>query len=151
MTAGRIVLGLCFTHDSAAALFFDNALVGFAEEERLSGEKHTRAFPKRAVAWFLARARLDPSAVTEVAYNFDGERYLDALPATELWAQMPQTRDRAQARADSFRKVHARFGSRIVPWPQTLAGSGDTPAGSATRTRRGSRLSGWQNLFEYAD
>ncbi|MEU7171553.1 MULTISPECIES: carbamoyltransferase [Micromonospora] len=115
MTAGNIVLGLCsFTHDSAAALFIDNALVGFAEEERLSGEKHTRAFPERAVAWLLARAKLDPNAVTAVAYNFDGERYLDALPATELWAQIPHTRDRAQARADSFRKVHARFGRRMA-------------------------------------
>lgn len=33
-----VVLGLCsFTHDSAAALFVDGALVGFVEEERLSG------------------------------------------------------------------------------------------------------------------
>ncbi|MEV7989521.1 carbamoyltransferase C-terminal domain-containing protein [Micromonospora sp. NPDC085948] len=125
MTASKIVLGLCsFTHDSAAALFVDNTLVGFAEEERLSGEKHTRAFPERAVAWLVAQAGLDASAVDEVAYNFDGARYLDALPATELWARMPQTRDRAQARADSFRKVHARFGKRIdtlrVKFPQAV-------------------------------
>lgn len=115
MISPDVVLGLCaFTHDSAAALLVDNRLVGFVEEERLIGEKHTAAFPERALAWLLYTAGLDASAVNVVAYNFDGRRYLDALPATSLYAQMPATRDRAKPRADSFHKVHDRFGTRMA-------------------------------------
>jgi carbamoyltransferase len=115
MSAANVVLGLCsFTHDSAAALLVDNALVGFAEEERLSGDKHTAAFPEQAVTWLLDTAGLDASAVNVVAYNFDGRRCLDALPPTDLYAQMPATRERAQPRADSFRKVHDRFLTRMA-------------------------------------
>ncbi|GIM97948.1 carbamoyltransferase family protein [Paractinoplanes toevensis] len=115
MTAGNVVLGLCsYTHDSAAALLVDNVLVGFAEEERLTGDKHTAAFPERAVNWLLDTAGVDPHSVGLVAYNFDGRRYLDALAATEMYAGRDTTRDRAQPRAESFRKVHDRFGSRMA-------------------------------------
>ena len=47
------VVGLCsFTHDSAAALITGGRLTGMAEEERLSGVKHTSRVPRcrRAVA-----------------------------------------------------------------------------------------------------
>jgi carbamoyltransferase len=115
MTTSTVVLGLCsFTHDSAAALLVDDALAGFAEEERLTGEKHTAAFPKCAVTWLLDTAGLDAAAVNVVAFNFDGRRYLDAVPATDLYAQVPVTRERAQPRADSFRKVHDRFLTRMA-------------------------------------
>lgn len=115
MTRPNVVLGLCsFTHDSAAALLVDGELTGFAEEERLNGEKHTAAFPERAVAWLLDEASLTPAEVNVVAYNFDGRRYLDALSAVDLHREMPETRDRAQPRADSFRKVHDRFGARMA-------------------------------------
>lgn len=115
MTERTVVLGLCsFTHDSAAALLVDDHLIGFAEEERLNGDKHTRAFPGRAVGWLLETAGLDRSDVQTVAYNFDGDRYLDALPAIDLYARMAATRERAQPRADSYRKVHARFGRRMA-------------------------------------
>jgi carbamoyltransferase len=115
MTGGTVVLGLCsFTHDSAAALLVDNVLVGFAEEECLTGDKHTAAFPEQAMTWLLDTAGLDTHAVDVVAYNFDGRRYLDALPATDLYARMPATRERAQPRADSFRKVHDRFVTRMA-------------------------------------
>src|SRR2546430_1729275 len=109
MNTAQVVLGLCsFTHDSAAALLVNNTLVGFAEEERLTGDKHTAVFPEQAVTWLLNPAGLDATAVNVVAYNFDGRRYLDAVAATDLYAHMPETRDRAQARTDSFRKVHDR-------------------------------------------
>jgi carbamoyltransferase len=115
MTGANTVLGLCaFTHDSAAALLVDGHLVGFAEEERLSGVKHTAAFPAEAVGWLLHTAGVDEAAMDVVAYNFDGRRYLDALPATDLYATTPVTRERAQARADSFRKVHDRFAERMA-------------------------------------
>jgi len=114
-TGNGVVLGLCsYTHDSAAALVVDGTLVGFAEEERLTGVKHTAAFPDQAVTWLLDYAGLDAAAVDVVGYNFDGRRHLDALPVTDLLAQVPATRDRAQPRADSFRKVHDRFGQRMA-------------------------------------
>jgi carbamoyltransferase len=65
------------------------------------------------VTWLLATAGLDTEAVDIVAYNFDGRHYFDALPATEPSTGMPTTADRASARADSFRKVHQRFGQRM--------------------------------------
>jgi carbamoyltransferase len=110
-----VVLGLCsYTHDSAAALLVGQALIGFAEEERLTGIKHTAAYPEHAVNWLLDTAGVSPSAVTVVAYNFDGLRYLDALAAHDLYTRTPATRERAQPRADSFRKVHDRFRTRMA-------------------------------------
>ncbi len=113
--AGTVVLGLCaYTHDSAAALLVDNHLIGFTEEERLTGDKHTAAYPEHAVRWLLGTAGLDAAAVDVVAYNFDGRRYLDALQATARLACLPAARGLVQPRADSFRKVHNRFGQRIA-------------------------------------
>jgi carbamoyltransferase len=124
----NVVLGLCsFTHDSAAALLVDDALVGFAEEERLVGEKHTAAFPERAVTWLLHTAGLERAAVNVVAYNFDGRRYLDARPATVSYAQLPATRERAQPRADSFRKVHDRFLTRMAHLRERFPGARVAP------------------------
>jgi carbamoyltransferase len=108
------VLGLCsYTHDSAAALIADGELVGFAEEERLLGSKHTKVYPSRAVAWLLAEAGLTADQVTTVGYNFCAGRYLGAL------AQIPQhlwqraTRERALARARSFATVASRTRARL--------------------------------------
>ena len=76
------VLGLCaFAHDSAAALIVDGELVGFVEEERLSGIKHTNAYPLLAVDWLLAEAGIPAAQVTHVAYNFRAVGYLTALAA----------------------------------------------------------------------
>jgi carbamoyltransferase len=99
--AGRpsAVLGLCsYTHDSAAALIVDGDLVGFVEEERLAGEKHTKAYPARAVAWLLAEAGLAAGQVTAVGYNFQARRYLAALAQVpgQLWH--PATRPPGHAR-----------------------------------------------------
>jgi carbamoyltransferase len=122
------VLGLCaFTHDSAAALTVGGALVGFVEEERLTGEKHTPKFPEQAVTWLLDQAGLDSEAIDIVAYNFDGHRYLDALPTTVEFAATPATAARAQARAESFRKVHTRFGDRMASLREQFPNSRVTP------------------------
>ena len=109
-----IVLGICsFTHDSAAALIVDGKLVGFVEEERLDGIKHTKAFPGNAVVWLLNQAGLTVQDIDAVAYNFEGEHYLNALAQTQTWRADPRTRGLAQARADSFVKVHGRYLKRI--------------------------------------
>jgi carbamoyltransferase len=58
------ILGLCsFTHDSAAALVLDGQLVGFVEEERLSGIKHDKHFPALAVEWLLEQADISRARV----------------------------------------------------------------------------------------
>lgn len=116
MTAvkGAAVLGLCsFTHDSAAALVIDGDLIGFAEEERLVGEKHTSTFPARAVTWLLAEAGITPDEVDAVSYNFVPHRYLGALAQVPRHLAHPATRSRAIPRAHSFARVAVRTRARL--------------------------------------
>jgi carbamoyltransferase len=109
-----VVLGLCaFTHDSAAALLVDGELVGFVEEERLSGVKHTSAYPLHAVEWLLGEAGIKPGDVQEVAYSFDGRRYLAAVPGSARFLLSPSAYRRAVPRAASFAKVARRCARRM--------------------------------------
>jgi len=108
------VLGLCsFTHDSAAALITSGRLTGMAEEERLSGVKHTREYPAAAVQWLLDDAGLTPADVDIVAYNFAGHRYLAGISGTPGHLLRPATRSRALPRAASFAVIHHRFRQRM--------------------------------------
>ncbi len=108
------VLGLCsFTHDSAAALIVDAHLVGLVEEERLSGVKHTKAYPAQAVSWLLDQAGLDAAEVDVVAYNFAGMRYLAGVPGSVRYLATGATRSRAWPRAASFAVVHSRYTARM--------------------------------------
>jgi predicted NodU family carbamoyl transferase len=44
------ILGInCFSHDTAACLLQDGQVAAFVEEERFNREKHTKAFPDRAI------------------------------------------------------------------------------------------------------
>ncbi|AVT30232.1 carbamoyltransferase [Plantactinospora sp. BC1] len=109
-----VVLGLCaYTHDSAAALLVNGHLIGFAEEERLDGVKHSKAYPANAVAWLLAEAGLTADQVTTVAYNFDGRRYLPALGQLPAHLAASVTRARAVPRARSFLTVRRRYQARM--------------------------------------
>lgn len=109
-----VVLGLCsYTHDSSAALLVAGELVGFVEEERLSAQKHTKAYPAHAVAWLLDQAKLTAADVDAVAYNFQPARYLAESPAALRLALSPATRDRAIARAHGFAKVAVRTQQRM--------------------------------------
>ncbi|PWU50819.1 carbamoyltransferase [Micromonospora sp. S4605] len=117
-TAGRrdaeVVLGLCaYTHDSAAALLVNGHLIGFAEEERLDGVKHSKAYPANGVAWLLSKAGLTAKDVTTVAYNFDGHRYLAALGQLPAHLARSPARGRAVARARTFLTVHRRYQARM--------------------------------------
>lgn len=108
------VLGLCsFTHDSAAALILDGNLTGMAEEERLSGVKHTREYPAAAVEWLLSEAGMSEADVDVVAYNFSGHRYLGGIAGTPAHLMRHATRARALPRAASFAVVHHRFRQRM--------------------------------------
>src|SRR5580698_11073614 len=104
-----VVLGLCaFTHDSSAALLSGGSLTGMAEEERLSGIKHTREYPGQAVSWLLADAGLTGADVDVIAYNFAGRRYLAGAAASPRYLLDPRTRDRALPRAARFTVIHHR-------------------------------------------
>jgi carbamoyltransferase len=110
----RAVLGLCsFTHDSAAALIAGGQLTGMAEEERLSGVKHTREYPAAAVEWLLREAGLTAADIGTVAYNFAGHRYLTGLLGTPGHLLRPQTRARALPRAASLAVIHHRYRDRM--------------------------------------
>lgn len=109
-----VVLGLCsYTHDSAAALIVDGHLVGFCEEERLVGDKHTQAYPAQAIAWLLAEDGLEPEQVSAVGYNFQAHRYLSALAQVPGQLVHPADRDRVWARARSFARVAGRTRARM--------------------------------------
>ncbi|MGW6558514.1 carbamoyltransferase family protein [Streptomyces hydrogenans] len=123
-----VVLGLCsYTHDSSAALLVHGEMVGFVEEERLSGQKHTKAYPARAVAWLLDRAELTAADVDAVAYNFQPFRYLAESPAALRLAFSPTTRDRALARAHGFAKVALRTQRRTRLLGQQFPAARVTP------------------------
>ena len=115
------VLGLCsFTHDSAAALVTGGSVTGMAEEERLSGVKHTRDYPAAAVEWLLAEAHLMAGDVDVVAYNFAGHRYLAGIAGTPGHLMRAATRSRALPRAASFAIIHRRFRQRMKTLKSTF-------------------------------
>jgi carbamoyltransferase len=108
------VLGLCsFTHDSAAALITGGRLAGMAEEERLSGVKHTRAYPAAAVQWLLDDAGLAVADIDIIGYNFAGHRYLAGIAGAPGHLLRAATRSRALPRAASFAVIHHRFRERM--------------------------------------
>ena len=115
------VLGLCsFTHDSAAALITAGKLTGMAEEERLSGIKHTRDYPARTVEWLLSDAGLSCADIDVIAYNFAGHRYLAGIAAAPAHLLRPASRARALPRAASFAVVHHRFRQRMKTLKETF-------------------------------
>jgi carbamoyltransferase len=63
------VLGInCFAHDTAAALIQDGRVVAFVEEERFNREKHTKAFPDRAIEYCLREGGIGIGDVDAVAF-----------------------------------------------------------------------------------
>ncbi|WP_117211661.1 carbamoyltransferase family protein [Allorhizocola rhizosphaerae] len=125
----RVILGLCaYTHDSAAALLVNGELVGFCEEERLDGVKHSNAFPRRAIDWLLSDAGLSTKDVTAVAYNFVPGRYLGALSQMPLHLLHSATAARAIPRARSFANVARRTQDRLRSLKQHFPNADLRPA-----------------------
>ena len=115
------VLGLCsFTHDSAAALIVGGKLIGMAEEERLSGIKHTRDYPARTVEWLLNDVGLSCADIDVIAYNFAGHRYLAGIASAPAHLVRRASRARAVPRAASFAVVHHRFRQRMRMLQETF-------------------------------
>ena len=114
-TPPPVVLGLCSgTHDSAAALIKDGHIVGLVEEERLNGDKHTRAYPRQAIEYLLDRAGLAAADVIALAYNFDPHQYRTGVPSSLSYLPRATTWRRALPRAASFARVHRRASARVA-------------------------------------
>ncbi|MBI3882121.1 MAG: carbamoyltransferase [Verrucomicrobia bacterium] len=63
------ILGIsAFYHDSAAALMVDGVIVAAAQEERFTRKKHDHNFPKNAVEFCLAEARIQPEDLDYVVF-----------------------------------------------------------------------------------
>ena len=63
------VLGIsAFYHDAAAALTTDGRIVAAAQQERFSRERHDPRFPKDAIQFCLEAGRLEPDALTAIAF-----------------------------------------------------------------------------------
>lgn len=77
-----IILGIGgYSHDSAAALAVDGAVVAAVAEERLTRVKHQGGAPRRAVEWCLAQAGVGLEAVDHVGcYMRPGLRLARRLP-----------------------------------------------------------------------
>ena len=68
--SARYILGInSYSHDSAAVLLCNGELVAFFEEERLNREKHTHAFPDKAIAKCLATSGMQLSDVDVIAFG----------------------------------------------------------------------------------
>lgn len=59
-------------HDSAAVLLKDGEVVAAIEEERLSRNKHTGKFPRRAIQFCLSHAGIELEDVDLIAYGEQG-------------------------------------------------------------------------------
>lgn len=106
------ILGVCaFTHDSSAALLYGSELVGFLEEDRLSGFKHTREFPELAVQTLLATARISPGDINAVAYTFDSTLYTLGSRSAE---RRPGPRQRRDAAVASYARISAQHSRTLV-------------------------------------
>ncbi|QMU29053.1 carbamoyltransferase family protein [Adhaeribacter radiodurans] len=69
MTKLTVILGIsAFYHDSAAALIIDGEIIAAAQEERFTRVKNDASFPKNAISYVLAEARLQLEDITEVAF-----------------------------------------------------------------------------------
>lgn len=63
------VLGIsAFYHDSAAALVVDGRIVAAAQEERFTRLKHDESYPRQAIDYVLAEARLTLAEVDRVVF-----------------------------------------------------------------------------------
>jgi carbamoyltransferase len=115
MADPRLVLGIAWgTHDSSAALFAGGRLVGFVEEERLSGRKHAGGFPAHAVEWLLAEASAEATDVGVVAHAFSARGFAHGTARATAQALRHPSQRRSWARAASYLAVHARTRERLA-------------------------------------
>ena len=75
------ILGLnYFFHDSTACLLVDGRMAAVIEEERLTRNKHTGAFPEKAIQRCLEMYNLKPSDIDAVAVSIKPSKDWFACP-----------------------------------------------------------------------
>ena len=63
------VLGIsAFYHDSAAAIIIDGEIIAAAQEERFTRIKHDSNYPKNAISYVLAEAKIKLSEVDHIVF-----------------------------------------------------------------------------------
>lgn len=68
----EVILGIGgYTADASATLLVDGALIGAAEEERFTREKHQGGWPERAVEFLLKSAKLTLADVNHVTFSYN--------------------------------------------------------------------------------
>lgn len=105
----RMVQGL----DSAAALLVDGRIIAAAAEERFSFEKHTNAFPHRAIRYCLGAARIGPDEIDLVAHGFDYGRYASLFRNGDRFARVLDPRLQLELWRATF--GHALPAGKFVP------------------------------------
>jgi carbamoyltransferase len=64
------ILGISAGGPSGAALFLNGELTFAVNEERLTGVKFDRTYPKNSINWCLNEAGLSPNDITTICYGF---------------------------------------------------------------------------------
>src|SRR2546430_13593119 len=79
------ILGIsAFYHDSASAIVIDGDVVAAAQEERFTRKNHDAGFPRHAVAYCLAGARLGPDQLAFIAFYDKPMLKFERLLETQL-------------------------------------------------------------------
>lgn len=110
-----VAVGLnAFTPDASAAVFVDGHLRSFVEEERVSGEKHVRGWPKLALREALALAGCAEEQVGDAYYDFSPSVSARATPRV-VWAALASdaTVSRRIARVVEHRRATQRRADRV--------------------------------------
>ena len=77
---GKIKLGIsAFYHDSAVALSVDGKVLYAAEEERFTGIKHDKSFPKNSLNWVLKQSRYIINNIDEIHWYENPEKKDDRV------------------------------------------------------------------------
>ena len=125
---GAPVLGLNFgTHDAAAALVIDGAVVAAAEEERFTRVKQTKVFPSRAIDYCLAEAGISHADVDQVAFFVD--------PALQLLLPLANLRYAFPSSLGSLASDFAKYRKRREAFSLIRAAGGFHPAATVTPVR----------------
>lgn len=106
---GSPILGLNFgTHDAAAAIVIDGAVVAAAEEERFTRVKQTKAFPSRAIDYCLAEAGIARADIKQIAFFVDPNLQL-LLPIANLRHAFPESLGSLASDFAKYRKRRDAF------------------------------------------
>ena len=126
-------------HDSAACLVRDGRLLVAIEEERLTRDKHTQAFPAKAIARCLLESGIAPEAIDHVAVSID--------PGAHQADKLAYAASLGEARGRFLDYEFARLQERHVQlwdWHRSLFGTGpDAPPVHFVDHHRAHAIGSW--------